>query len=406
MKRSILLILGITFAFQLCGLAFFYALEARYPDFDKNGYPLPVVGQDAPDFYRLGKNLRDYNFFSLDNKTPENFRTPGFPAVLAFTGVGWVGVVINMLIASIGAVVVYLIAQYFVHERISFYTALVYGALPNVIFHGVVFLSDSLFTTLLLVVVYFALFKNKYLFISGLGLGFAMLTRPIAMFLPIVFVGFLLYKKLYKQSLVFLLGALIVAGPWVWRNYHVSGVPALSSITTYNMAFYNVPLFYGVHTMPELQDLEKKYDVRLLENQKYLKEFTDKKLKGNMIAYGIFHIESTVRFFLSSQVRYVSINTGNIFNDAIGIGKGVVTLLNLDRLFMIGICGLMLISFRKDKAYHWAVLAVLIVYFAILTGPVAIPRYRLPVDGYMLVLAVFSLCSIEWGVCAKLLRKR
>jgi len=407
MKKSIITIVIVSLLIQTISFLGLLSLEKRYGDFDKNSYSVPVVGQDSPDFYVLSKNIRSNNSFSLDGKKLETFRTPGYPFFLALTGGGTASLVFSMLITVVSSIFVFLIALYFVREKYAAMTAIVYTVSPSVVFHGVVFLSDGLFTMCTLIAVYLVFFLIRHWFLGGLLLGYATLIRPIGMFLPIIVIIFLLCRKIYKPIVLFLLGFSIIVFPWMLRNYEYSGHFSISSISTYNMALYNLPDFLDdTKYSDKIADLEKTYDLRSLRNSDILKDFVAKEMEGKLFAYGIFHLSAIPKFFISSPIRYISINTGNIFNDVIGIGRplGEINILNVDRLYMFLLTALALCSiyfgYKRGSVLEVIVLVSLIGYFAVLTGPVAIPRYRLPVDGYILIMAVFSLVSmIEFYLC-------
>ena len=65
--------------------------------------------------------------------------------------------------------------------------------------------------------------------LAGAFFGFTILIRSqVQLLLPIALVGIMLSKQagwrsILRNSLVFLIGTLVVVAPWVWRNYQVSG---------------------------------------------------------------------------------------------------------------------------------------------------------------------------------------
>jgi hypothetical protein len=96
--------------------------------------------------------------------------------------------------------------------------------------------------------------NNDYLpgIISGASFGLVVLVRSQAqLLLPILLAGIVFtggalreWRKAIQKTLIFTLGLLIVVIPWVWRNYQVSGKPAVE-----NTGFY-IRMFAGGYSEP------------------------------------------------------------------------------------------------------------------------------------------------------------
>ena len=86
--------------------------------------------------------------------------------------------------------------------------------------------------------------------VAGASFGLVVLMRSQSqLLLPIllagiVFTGGFQWRKATQRTLIFMLGLLIVVAPWVWRNYQVSGKPAVE-----NTGFY-IRLFAGGYSEP------------------------------------------------------------------------------------------------------------------------------------------------------------
>ncbi len=87
--------------------------------------------------------------------------------------------------------------------------------------------------------------------LAGASFGMVMLVRssqaqliiPV-LILGMVFSGGFQLKRAFQRIMVFVLGFVIVAAPWIWRNYAVNGKPAIE-----NAEFY-ISTFAGAYTEP------------------------------------------------------------------------------------------------------------------------------------------------------------
>lgn len=128
---------------------------------------------------------------------------------------------------------------------------------------------------------------------SGVFLGLAMLTRPAALYLPLVcaLAGLTLGARLrsraaFMGTVVLVVSSYACALPWVVRNYEVFGIPRLSTADTINLVYFCGAGAYGVEngvTLVEAQEaIRKEYHlVSLTESNNHwtvdrtVKDFDD-----------------------------------------------------------------------------------------------------------------------------------
>src|SRR5690606_18600651 len=127
--------------------------------------------------------------------SPEHYRLPLYPILLAalrFLGLGlYAGVLLNLLFGIAAIFYTYKVALLFRFKERAALLAAAFIALdiPSVIF-GNYLLTESLFTLLLLLSVFNLMqflmqdCRNRYLLFSAAFLGIAMLSRPVAFYLP------------------------------------------------------------------------------------------------------------------------------------------------------------------------------------------------------------------------------
>jgi hypothetical protein len=422
----------------LYGLLFLTLSTLDRNSFDLDGnpaYAFPVHGQDSPVFVSLAENLVAGKGFIHSSGNLETFRTPGYPALLAlslFVSGGFTtAIVIQILMAAMMIVLVYRIGVALGGSVVGIISGIATMLSPNVLFHSLIILSDIPVAFFVVLAVYLVVF-NKYsvrtLCIAGIVIGIAAYIRPVALYLPILLIPIILYRAYVSLGVrtateyasAFLFCFLVLVIPWHVRNSIEAGVFGFSSISAYNFAGYNIPLFledkYG-----RSSDQYRSYDEALkavppevahsFEGKEQMHALTAPIVKNEFWSYTVFHGVETATFFLSSSIRYVAINiTQPSLQKFLGLsesspdllgsireGKWSVALkalseqglITLERILLVCVSvlavGSMVIQRRRFEIL--ALLAV-IGYFAVVTGPVSIPRYRLPVEPFIFILAI------------------
>jgi 4-amino-4-deoxy-L-arabinose transferase-like glycosyltransferase len=152
-----------------------------------------------------------------------------------------------MIIQSLNNLVLFYLAGLFLKRRLALASAFVFMLHPFVFFSMQVPLSENLFILFFLLSLYhfFLLFQkeSEYLHItySAIFCGLAMLTRPAALFLPLIFAFVLISSqknrlRSVRKSLLYVFIVIMLIAPWeihVFRN-NSYWVP-LSSGTVQNM---------------------------------------------------------------------------------------------------------------------------------------------------------------------------
>ena len=436
-----ILLVGISAVALSAFLALLY-MDRHVADLD--GDPathFPVLKDDSSGYVELAQELSSAHKFSSDGTAPETFRTPGYPLFIDIGELfgGITGVILLQILCLGGvAVLTFLIGERLWGRAVGLLSATIFAISPNALFHTVVVLSDIPFTFFILLSVYLLFFSRRTLAIvmlAAISLAIASYLRPIGLYLPVVLAMFLFYDEWKKKTmgnsirtigiLIGIFAILIV--PWLVRNRLETGAFAFSSVSVFNFAYYNVPAFladrYG-GSSSQYQNYENQINaypasyLRTFPAVAKLDPIIGPALKGNIMHYALFHIESTSVFFLSSSVRYVieqieipavqnsfglSAASPNLLSSLIHgrLGLIIETLrtqaaFTVDRALMIivTVSALLAIFIRKNRFYSLLFLA-LIFYFALLTGPVSVPRYRLPVEPYLFLLA-FSTLTYLW----------
>gem|GEM_PF-1014774 len=235
------------------------------------------AGFDTFDYFRLARNLYNFGAYSINdspNFIPSLRRAPGYPYFLSFfewlgggnysfQAVGFVQCGLDALTAG----AIFLLARKVVSKPLAVAAAVLYALHPGAIVRSQMILTECLFTFLLVfgtLVLIDAFEEEKIwlLVLAGFLLGFGVLTRPVAVILPVLFTFAAFVKsdskKRYKFIAIFGAAFLLTLAPWLVRCYTVSGqFVFVQGVTAYQ--------FYA----PTRVDLEQ------WDEQKLSREFFD-----------------------------------------------------------------------------------------------------------------------------------
>lgn len=179
---------------------------------------------DSQWYLAAARNLVERHFFSADGLTPTAFRPPLYPAVIASL---WFGhsaplVLVLLLQAILGALtvaLVYVIARRDFYRPVALLAGIGMALAPMTGRFTAVVLTETLFTFLLTLGVYF--WDRERYGGTGIALGLALLTRvtlaPFVILLPLL----TLLRPWRAQRRGFLLIAIVscaVASIWIVRN--------------------------------------------------------------------------------------------------------------------------------------------------------------------------------------------
>lgn len=441
----LIIFIGTVIVYSL-SYAFLINIESSHGDFDHNPqYQFPVLSQDSPDFVRLADSILYTGIFKLAPNQPEVFRTPGYPLFMTIIkcvfGNYRVVPLFQILLVALSAILIFRIGKKIATPLVGTVAAVLYVLSPSTIFHSFILLTDSLFTSLIVITIYLLFFRENKLNIYAIGatgflLGFATLVRPIGLYISILFLVFFIFyqnyyhadekRKVFIGSACFLILFIGTLLPWSIRNKIIFGRFAISTINVFNLAYYNVPDFlsakFGSDSV-EFKNFRSTVDsipspvARSFQEYPRLKSMVMQEIKNDPFGYLKFHILGTSKFFLSSNLRYVVLSIQYpIFQEKFGLNLNSPDLLSLiahnkinefvkalksqplislDRLWMIFVsasCFISMILFTKRKLIYGLLFSVIILCVALLTGPVSIPRYRLPVDPFIFLLISYLWC--------------
>ena len=206
---------------------------------------------DQVEYIQLGRIL--YDQFQFD-ETFDTSRAPLYPAFISlilkfYNNLNFV-ILIQHLVGLSFIIIAYNIGLIYSKE-IAFISGILCSLNLNFIIHSNFFLTETLFGLFFFIFLFFSIhflkfFKIKFLLFSGIFLGLSVLVRPLVIYLPIVFLIFLVFakynfKKKFLAIFVFLITFYATIFPWMFHNYKLHGHFALTTSVASNVSGWYLP---------------------------------------------------------------------------------------------------------------------------------------------------------------------
>ena len=470
----IAILVAVTICVRLISFAYLSSLASANPE----ASPYPLVAGDSSYYANWADALLTRHAYEDKDGVPLRVQPPGYPALLAgikaVTGSVAPVVVLQILLAAFAAVLIYRVARTVVLLPYALVPALVYGIDPMVAFTDSAVMTDGLFSALLICIVYLAFFSrpvrgetilHPFREIeasngagvksvvrwgsAGLLLGIAIMIRPIAQFLIIVFpVLYLLRVRFFggfengsraKSIGVFLMVCALILTPWMVRNQRTFGSFEISVLGPHNLLYNDARGFLAWRALEEASTpMPAILVMRRVSNPVFavvdgkiaegLAEITPQGesaanyegalalrfIMHDPFRYAYFHAVNTLPFFFSSSIasygqiaRQLRSNEGFFAPVTLSILDTLGRIRNPEsassfigavrtlapialEMFWWLIVALLALAALPLRRRNFAIVlfAVLVMYFAALTGPMSNSRYRIPAEPYLLILAV------------------
>lgn len=401
-----------------------------------NGWP-GFIHDDTPSYVVSAQNLLHGSFARGGN--PEIFRTPGYPLALlpavSFRHFEAPALLENILLSTLCAWLIYRIARRLSpRPQVAAWAVMLYALEPLCLVYSEKLLTEPLFCAQILGLVWVMLHffqKPGYppLLAAALIAGSAAYTRPVAIFLGLALVPTLLLfprmlplRQRFSRALVFPLVFAATLVPWHLRNYVVAGYPGFSSVSDYNLFFYNAA---AIEAKVEHKSFAELSDARLYwqshpeqrnwtEAQQYLflRKTANRILLRHPWASLLIHLKGCGVVLFDPGIMEVKVlrllpeRTGLVAQTQ---DRGpIVAMLMVVRAYPAAALVLALLEAWLLLYYFLAVrgahdlpsealflLSSLVLYFvAVSGGPIAIARYRTPI--MTLVCLPASLYIAAW----------
>jgi len=420
-------------------------------------HPERLFHRDTGSYLRPALNLLAGHGFSQQEAlpfTPDARRTPVYPLFVALLyGVfGQHPLLVaggQVLISALTAGLAYLLGTRLLPEREARLGGLLLALSLGSIVYSLFFLTETLFTALLLgmsyaLVVYRERRQKRWLIGAGLMGGMAMLCRPIALFYPLVAAPLVEFahrgrwRETILAALLLLGTAALVVAPWLLRNYQLTRSLTLSTISSRNLLLYNaVSLEADLRNVGQAQVRAEK--VQRLEQElarqggadddalqvRLYKEWSRKIILAHPWRYLYVHLKNDLNSLLPNVTEFLEL---------LGVtqgGKGTLSVLNQYGLWaavrhyfggqvwllglllpLVGLLGLtylgmlvgLIILAQRRPGFALAPLLLPVAYFLLVPGAPSHPRFRVPAMPYICLLAGTGLVVIGHWVRQRLCR--
>ena len=381
--------------------------------------------KDSVEYLFQAENLRTHLTFycgSWDEPLkPEWFslRPPGYGLYLALFSWGKASVILPLIIQ-----VILSIASLYITWKIL---ELITGRTLNVllflfpltgfavqfIYAGLI-MSEILFQfvivlTLACAVMFHRTDKTKWCFLFITMVTIAMLIKPVMWLFPLLLfplaIWLVVYKGYDRRILFALIIPFTVIGAMHYRNYSLTGVAEYSSVSQKLLINYNLPALIESQTGKEqaylvIDSLQQVVSVLPYPaRSKEIDQFVKDKILQSPLQYIKIHLLGFIRFFLDTgrwELRnYFSPKeewTGYNQSGDVGVYLKQWTLPSLLYQMYCMLMNLFLlftffyfVFLKSVDLRNRRIVAVLVIYLAILTGPSASARFRLPVFPLQLI---------------------
>jgi 4-amino-4-deoxy-L-arabinose transferase-like glycosyltransferase len=384
------------------------------------GARLAYVASISPQY--LSPDSGDWNRLALGllggSGYDSTFRGPVYPLFLAgiYALFGFsvaAARVFQALAGAATAIIIFFIANEIFSKRAALIAAAVVALYPYLIYFSGDILSETLFTFLISLCVYFLLVnfrKNNYvlsavyggvsgitLLCKGTFLPFYAISLALILFLP----GPDRPKKIKMAGLALAFTALIVL-PWTARNYRSYHKFVLLGLSGQSLWLANNPQAFKLQALPETnQD-------RLDENFTWFDEAKYKEILSLPPVQADERFRKEAReFIFANPGQFVSLSFKRLVHfwrpfPVVATNRNkLIALLTSGLLLPLGLLGVIL-SLKKYWKKTLALLALLGSFTLIHMVFTSSIRYRVPLDPYFIIFASFTISLVVSSVSRKL----
>jgi 4-amino-4-deoxy-L-arabinose transferase-like glycosyltransferase len=386
-----------------------------------------ALSPDSPSYLAPALSLATEGSFKTDQQ-PEIFRTPGYPAFLVasgFTGPLGYGItqIVQVLLDVLLIYLTFVLGARLVSPAAGLWAAGFQACSLVAMLSSVKVLSDGLFAFLMtaaifLLVRYLEEGKLRLLIMAAAVTAAATYVRPVGfIFVPIVVVVLLFQQRRITRLAAFVLVFAGLVAPWFVRNYLVAGYAGFSSVSDYNLLYYEAAgvwaKSHGLSTQQARQELDMMYRRRLE---------VEKIEPGSSRAVWVQR-QLGRAILLSYPATFLHVHSATSLNSLLPAGTGLLEMLgvtsgNRGTLSVLHTAGLwaaakyyfgsnitamllmvpdlvfLVIQYLACSAYaltqlglrglNWGpagwLIVLTILAFVLVGGPAAVPRFRLPVE--------------------------
>ncbi|MEV4422380.1 glycosyltransferase family 39 protein [Patulibacter sp. NPDC049589] len=386
---------------------------------------------DPADYDRIARFLQHFGTYPpstfADPTGAAALRPPGYPYLLAgvydVLGVHWqVARLVGGVLGTVAVALLWGIVRRVWDARLALWSAGIAAVLPSLVWVGGGLTAESLFVPLLLGAVWAAVRHRdaphaRWVAAAGVLLGLAVLTRTngaIAV-LPLLAAAWLPRRR-WSDPVVLLVGLALALAPWTVRNAAVFGSfsplgtqsgftlagaynPESAQPGPYRAAWrvpMDVPSLQVVFHRPGTDEAAVDADLR----DRALRFAWDH--PGFVVSATVIHARQLLHLTTATERA-----SGGSFRE-MGMprwtwGPSVAAFLVLLAAAIAG--AVLLVRRGRDRGPLWLWLVPVVLFLGVvpLLGP---PRYRIPVDPFLAILAAVALLAVRDRVAARRAARR
>ena len=398
-------------------------------------HPEGLLSFDSYGYLNIAENLIEHQTFS---KSPAGepiladiSRTPVFPLLLTLLkffsdNVIWLGGIL-LLIGSVNVWLTFKIADILIANKrmVLLATILMAIDIPSIFFSSII-LTETLFTCLLLLLLLLTIQKDidlKRSILIGFMMSMVILCRPIAVFLPLLFIIYLIWKqKSWKIVGSFLFSSYLLVTLWAYRNYTHFEMFTVSNISTANFYFHtsasliaeteNLPTYKVQHQLSDelmsaeewtgdpVKDMKPMIAYANKASYKYITEHPwlfAKQYTIGLIYFFTKPIRNYIDYYLGFTKRYSALAEKKLQSD---IFKKVISNTSFTAIILVIfqlVCSLIIclgvlfyvIKSKREKEFLF--LLGIILYFAFTSSITEVDgRFRIPMVPLLAILGALG----------------
>jgi 4-amino-4-deoxy-L-arabinose transferase-like glycosyltransferase len=378
----------------------------------------------------------------------DSHRTPVYPLFIAFIyrlfGEGPLPIILaQILLSGLTVFMTYLIGKVLLSEAAGLLAAFLMAISIESITHAFFLLTETLFTSLFLgSILAYVIFRQSrkriWIYLSGGLMGLSILCRPIAAYFPYLFLILVFFDlardvcERVTKAAIYALSYLVVIIPWMIWNYASIGIATITTISNYNLLFYNAASLQA--NKMEVNEEQ----VREILRDQVGQVMQERHLSDTPANRDLIYQELARNIISSDPLGYVYLHLKNDVNnllpgvtdltEILGVtvgGKGTLAILNKDgllaairyyfedKIWLIGIftpaIALLVIIYLTDligigvllKERNWFALLLLLLpflYLMLIPGAPSNQRFRVPAMPYICLLAAQGSVFIWYSV--------
>jgi 4-amino-4-deoxy-L-arabinose transferase-like glycosyltransferase len=404
-------------------------------------HPERILSNDSPSYIQPAEWLVADGSYTY----PELLRTPIYPMFIALVLKTLGGSIVNIILvqtflSTFNVLLTYFIARKYFSSLIAITASLLLAIGLESITSQFFILTETLFTTLFLGVVYCLIeytqtLRKNWLISAAILMGLSILCRPIALFFPAIILVLLAFlhtkerRNLLVSCGIFLVVVSAVLTPWYLRSYIIAGKPILSTINSINLLFYNAASLDADITSRSLEQQQEIYNERVQEILEEMNvsgteyhlstiysEMAKKIILEHPVQYLLVHLKYDVRNFLPGMAGALEIlaplDEGGRDGAEILKKEGLNSVLSIyfgdkwANLFILApfiiILGIVyfadligiIVLINQRKWFILGMLLLPIAYYLLIPGAPSNSRFRVPVMPYMSILAGIGIVTM------------